>query len=102
MNALETNLEKRLLDELKTEDSDMHPAVDHRVSQLEQQLETISASMASFQQSQSQQNQVFQQQLVQMDQKVASQTNAFKGLLQQEMADQMRKIEALLKRGRGE
>lgn len=56
MQALETNLEKKLLEKLRGEDSDMPQATDSRVVALEQQVESLSASVSAFQLAQTNQN----------------------------------------------
>eukprot|EP00438_Fugacium_kawagutii_P018203 Skav230725 [mRNA] locus=scaffold401:87585:92222:- [translate_table: standard] len=101
MQALEMKLEQKIEDRLgaKTkEDAEMTPIQDPRVTELEQQIEQLSASVSQFQQSQTSQNQLVQQQLVQLDQKVDQQSTAFAGVLDTKLDDAMRRIEAMLRK----
>eukprot|EP00438_Fugacium_kawagutii_P015308 Skav221897 [mRNA] locus=scaffold1395:768355:772908:+ [translate_table: standard] len=105
MQALETSLEKRLMEKLKSdrsEDAEMQPAMDSRVTHLEQQLEAVTATMNQFQQSQTAHNQTMQQQIVQIDAKVDSTVSSMSTLLDTKMDDHMRKIEQLLRKRQGE
>eukprot|EP00438_Fugacium_kawagutii_P026185 Skav211359 [mRNA] locus=scaffold677:324547:329223:- [translate_table: standard] len=99
MHALEQTIEKRVLAKIqteKTEDIDMPPVIDARVSQLEQRLEDLTTSVTAFQNNQAQQNQQVQSQLHQIDGKVESTAVAMKGILDNKLDERMRKIEQLL------
>eukprot|EP00438_Fugacium_kawagutii_P010542 Skav214539 [mRNA] locus=scaffold410:584330:588988:+ [translate_table: standard] len=104
MQAMEIAMEKRLLEKLqneRTEDVEMPPAVDTRVSQLEQRLETLSSTVANFQAGQAQQNQSVQAQLTQLDAKVDSTAETMSNILDNKLGDHVKRIEQIMmKRGR--
>ena len=93
--AIESQVEKRVLAKTTEADASMSN-VDSRVTQLEQQLEKMQGDMQTFQQQQVSQNQTVQQQLLSIDQKVERQSQAFNGLLETKMDEQLRNIERLL------
>ena len=95
--AIETQVEKRVLAKIQDADTNM-TNVDSRVTQLEQQLEKMQGDLQSFQQQQANQNQTVQQQLQSIDHKVERQSQAFNGLLDTKMDEQLRNIERLLQK----
>lgn len=96
MQTLERNLEKKLIEKIKSEDAEMTPVIENRVSSLEQQMESLTATMTQFQHSQANHNQMVQQSISQIDTKVDNQAMTFNTLLDTKMDDQMRRIERLL------
>ena len=92
---MEASLEQRLTSKLKQEDSDM-TAVDARVSELEQKMEQLQATVQTNQIQQQQHAQTVQQQLVQLDRKIDSQVGVINDTLDSKLTEQMSKIELLL------
>ena len=109
---IETQVEKRVMAQVQpaiqqalssSDDAEMIPAVDDRVSQLESQIKQINENMQKsnqsfqvFQQQQMQQNQAMTHQISNVKQQVDSQYHSLQTMLDSKMEDQMSRIEALL------
>ncbi len=109
---IESQVEKRVMANVQpaiqqalnsTEDAEMIPAVDDRVTQLEHQIKHINENMQkstqsfqTFQQQQMQQNQALTHQISTVKQQVEVQHQNLQTMLDNKMEDQMSRIEALL------
>ena len=110
--SIESQVEKRVMAQMQPalkqvlnphDDTEMIPAVDDRVSQLESQVKQIhecmqktNQSFQSFQQQQMQQNQNVTHQISSIKHQVDNQHQSMQSMLDAKMEDQMSRIEALL------
>ena len=93
--AMESRIEKKVVDRLRNDDTEMHPAHDEKLQDLEARLGQLSATVASNQQEMQLQHQTVQAQLHALDHKVDQQQGIFQTTLEAKLEQQMQRIEQL-------
>ena len=80
---------------MRNDDTEMHPAQDEKLQDLEARLGQLSATVASNQQEMQLQHQTVQAQLHALDHKVDQQQGIFQTTLEAKLEQQMQRIEQL-------
>eukprot|EP00438_Fugacium_kawagutii_P029788 Skav227161 [mRNA] locus=scaffold502:180634:185295:- [translate_table: standard] len=107
--AIEANIEKKVMDAIKPqlfrmdEDEEMAPATDQKVTALEAQVQSLQSNvqqmqqdMQQFQQQQGVHNTQVNHRIHSVQQQIESQQQGFQNALDEKMAEQLRRIEAII------
>ena len=100
-NALQEQLQEKLLAKLSPEDADMKEAVDSRVSVLESKLEQLTATVGQQHFEQQAQNKHIHAQLTQMDHKIDHQNQSLQTMLDAKLDQQLQRIEQMFHKRKG-
>ena len=93
MASLENTVEQRILKRIQTEqDTEMTPAVDNRITELENRMNQLQYDQQTISQSQ----QVLEKRVEHFGQQFDAQTHKLQGHLEDKLAEQITRIEALL------